>query len=336
MHTEIPKAEDLAQRVFAPMNENAFLQIALDVYHFQFANNSIYRSFAQTVGRTPGRVQSLEDIPFLPIAFFKTHEVRATAFEPEAVFTSSGTTGAATSRHCVRDLALYRQSFREAFRLFYGDPRNYCILGLLPSYLERSGSSLVYMVDDLVRQSGHPDSGFYLHDHERLAATLRRLEANGQRTLLLGVTYALLDFAQAFPATLKHTLVMETGGMKGRKREPVREELYAELREAFGVSVIHSEYGMTELLSQAYALDGRFRTPPWMRLLLRDETDPLSLLPTGGQVRTGALNVIDLANLYSCSFIATEDVGRSFPDGSFGILGRMDHSDVRGCSLLAV
>ena len=336
MHIEIPKAEDLAQRVFAPMNENGFLQIALDLYHFQFANNPIYRSFAETVGRTPGRVKELNDLPFLPISFFKTHEVVSTSFEPEAVFSSSGTTGAATSRHQVRSLDLYRRSFREGFRRFYGDPAGYCLLGLLPSYLERSGSSLVVMVDALIRESGHPDSGFYLHDFDRLASTLDRLEAAGQKTILLGVTYALLDFAQAYPRRLRHTLVMETGGMKGRKREPVREELYAELKQAFGVTEIHSEYGMTELLSQAYAVDGRFRTPPWMRLLLRDETDPLSLLPIGDRERTGALNVVDLANIYSCAFIATEDIGRSYTDGSFGILGRMDHSDVRGCSLLAI
>jgi hypothetical protein len=231
---------------------------------------------------------------------------------------------------------VYERSFRTAFDLFYGDPGNYCVLGLLPSYLERGESSLVYMVQDLINRSGHPQSGFYLNNLKELSEVLQQQEEKGQKTLLIGVTYALLDFAETFPMPLKHTIIMETGGMKGRKKELIRSEVNDLLKKAFGSREIHSEYGMTELLSQAYARDGRFRCPPWMRLLLRDETDPLSLKSQSGQPQSGPVNIIDLANLYSCSFIATDDLGRWHPDGSMEILGRIDNSDVRGCSLLAL
>jgi hypothetical protein len=332
MHVEIPKNTELEEKVFSIDNEKQFSSIALGVYHFQFANNPLYREYCMAVHRTPETVLLIEDIPFLPISFFKTHEVRTTNFEAALLFRSSGTTGMATSAHFVKKPALYEKSFRLCFEQFYGTPAGYCILGLLPSYLERGQSSLVYMVDRLIHESGHPRSGFYLNDLERLAATLDELEGAGQKVLLIGVTYALLDFARRFPRILKNTIVMETGGMKGRQKEMTRPELYAELREGFGIEAVHSEYGMTELLSQAYAVNGIFRSPGWMKLLLRDETDPFALKIKG----TGAVNVIDLANLYSCSFIATEDIGRIAADGSFEILGRMDHSDVRGCSLLAI
>lgn len=334
MIAEIPKRGEWEQKVFSISNDESFRSIALDLYQFQFHHNPVYQRFCELLHRTPQTVDRLEDVPFLPISFFKTHRVVTTDFEPGVVFASSGTTGTTTSSHFLKSEAVYRQSFLTAFEQFYGNPGQYCILGLLPSYLERGQSSLVYMVNELVKLSGHPDSGFYLYNFSELDQTLARLEAKGQPTLLIGVTYALLDFAAQFPRVLKHTTVMETGGMKGRKKELTRSELHTELKEAFGLEQVHAEYGMTELLSQAYAREGRFLTPPWMKLGLRDETDPLSLL-LHAPGRSGAINVIDLANIYSCSFIATEDMGRMGAEG-MEILGRMDNSDIRGCSLMAV
>jgi hypothetical protein len=233
----------------------------------------------------------------------------------------------------VKEVSLYRRSFLKAFTLFYGNVKDYCVLGLLPSYLERQHSSLVMMVDELIKLSGHPASGFYLDEHAKLSQTLQQLESKQQKTLLIGVTFGLLDFAAAFPQKLNHTIVMETGGMKGRRKELTRAEVHQQLKEALGVQKIHSEYGMTELLSQAYSNgDGRFLCPPWMKVLVRDEEDPLSIQETG----RGILQVIDLANRYSCSFIATEDIGMVYQDGSFEVWGRMDNSDIRGCSLLVV
>jgi hypothetical protein len=333
---EIPKAFELCQRVFSLHNANEFDEIALEVYHFQFANNYLYADYCRALGRTPDSVTDARSIPFLPISFYKTHRVETTAFDPAIVFHSSGTTGNSTSNHYLKDPSLYQESFRKTFERFYGPVGTYCILGLLPSYLEREGSSLVYMVDDMIRRSGHPQSGFYLNNLDALSRTLDKLEKEGQRVLLIGVTYALLDFAAAHPRPLKHTIIMETGGMKGRQREMVRAELYQQLREAFSLDAVHSEYGMTELLSQAYAINGIFETPPWMQVWLRDETDPLQILDPDLSQATGAINVVDLANLYSCAFIATDDVGKRLSDGRFEVLGRMDHSDLRGCSLLAV
>jgi hypothetical protein len=272
-------------------------------------------------------------IPALPVSFFKTHNVATTVFSPELVFESSGTTQAVTSRHPVKDAAIYRESFIRCFERFYGDIKDWCILGLLPSYLERQHSSLVMMVDNMIKLSAHSQSGFYLDEHEKLADTLRELETKQQKTLLIGVTFGLLDFAAGFPMPLKHTVVMETGGMKGRRKELTRLEVHRLLSEAFGISGVHSEYGMTELLSQAYSQDGgRFHCPPWMKLMVRDEYDPMIVNPAG----TGILQVIDLANIYSCSFIATEDVGRVYEDGSFEVLGRLDNSDIRGCSMMVL
>ena len=331
MIPEIPNLNNLSEKVFALPNEKAFGQIVLEVFRHQYFHNAVYGDYCKAIGRTPERVAQWEDIPFLPISFFKSHAVKTGDFEPVAVFKSSGTTGLTNSRHYIHDLTLYEKSFFSCFDLFYGRPENYCILGLLPSYLEQGDSSLVYMVDGLIRKSKHPLSGFYLYDHQQLAETLQKLESEGQPAILFGVTYALLDFAEQHALPLKHTTIIETGGMKGRKKELTKAELYQQLKAAFFLSEIHAEYGMTELLSQAYSVDGLYRCPPWMRVILRDETDPFSV---GGNA--GAINVIDLANLYSCSFIATEDLGKLHPDGRFEVLGRMDNTDIRGCSQLAL
>ena len=327
---EIPKAADL--QVFSISGPDQFRSLALQVFRFQYYNNPVYRQYCDLLKTGPESVSAIEEIPFLPISCFKTHTVASSVYEPRIIFESSGTTGDATSRHYIKDEALYRKSFRACFELFYGRPENYCILGLLPSYLERGNSSLVYMVQDLITATRHADSGFYLHDFEKLSQTLQRLERSGQPVLLIGVTYALLDFAEQYPVPLQHTIMMETGGMKGRRRELLREEVHRLLREAFSLPAVHSEYGMTELLSQAYAKEGgRFQTPPWMQMMVREEDDPFHFLPAG---KSGALNIIDLANLFSCSFIATEDIGRLHEDGSFSVAGRQDQAALRGCSLL--
>jgi hypothetical protein len=335
MRVEIPKGEDLVQKVFAHHNEKEFASIALEVYHFQYLNNPVYRDYCRATGRVPERVHQIGDIPFLPISFFKTHHVETAPWNAQLVFRSSGTTGMSTSTHYVKHPSVYEQSFLLGFERFYGSPRDSCILGLLPSYLERGNSSLVYMVDALIKKSGHVQSGFYLEDFERLATTLDDLERKRHRSLLIGVTYALLDFAAQYGRQLKHCTVMETGGMKGRKREMTRQELYESLSNAFALKHIHSEYGMTELLSQAYAIDGLFKTPPWMRIYLRDETDPFLIFGPEHKGLSGAMNIIDLANIYSCSFIETADAGKFTADG-FEVLGRLDHSDIRGCSLLTL
>jgi hypothetical protein len=317
-------------KVFS-VDKAGFESLALEIFNFQYLHNPIYQQYAKTVGRVGGRVSTLTDIPFLPVGFFKSHNVSATSFEPEAVFESSGTTQTVNSRHFIKDLSLYRQSFLSAWRQFYGPVQDWCIIGLLPSYLERKNSSLVVMVDELVRQSNHPERGFYLYEHEKLAATLQQLEAAGQKTMLIGVTFALLDFAEKFSMPLSFTTIMETGGMKGRRREMTRPEVHGILQKAFSTKNIHSEYGMTELLSQAYSTaNGLFQSPPWMKILVRQEDDPFDVRTTG----SGVLNVIDLANIYSCSFIATDDIGKVFADSSFEVQGRTDNSDIRGCSLM--
>lgn len=320
-------------------NNVDFDGLACQLFKYQYEKNPLYHAYIDTLGIVPDRVEKSVDIPFLPIEFFKRREVKTGDFTPSQVFESSGTTGTVQSRHYLRSPDLYQQSFRKGFAHFYGEITSYVILGLLPSYLERKHSSLVYMVDDWVKQSGMPESGFYLYDHEALYRRLLALEEAGQKTLLIGVTFALLDFAEKYSMKLSHTLVMETGGMKGRRREWIREEVHEFLCSKLGISVVHAEYGMTELLSQAYSKgSGRFYCPPWMKILLRQETDPLRpVLPDGeGRPAEGIINVIDLANRDSCAFIATDDIGRLYMDGSFEVLGRMDHSDLRGCSLLAV
>ncbi len=335
MNRELPKTLLLEQGVFSITNDETFNSIALEVYHFQFANNPVYQQFCLAINRPPHLVTELADIPFLPISFFKTHKVICGDRKPEVIFESSGTTMATTSRHYVASVSLYQKSFKACFQQFYGNIKNHCVLGLLPSYLERSGSSLVYMVQSLINSSGHPQSGFYLDDFSALQQTIKKLETAGQKTILIGVSYALLDFVETYPMQLKHTTIMDTGGMKGRKEELTRMELNIALQNGFGVKEIHSEYGMTELLSQAYAVNGNFSPPAWMKMILRDESDALTLLPPKAN-SSGAINVIDLANLYSCSFIATADAGRYCSDGKFEVLGRLDNADVRGCSLLFV
>ncbi|MBO9617678.1 MAG: acyl transferase [Niabella sp.] len=323
----------LKDKIFL-VDEGNFGAVARELFRYQYEHNRVYRSYVQAIRCDADRISKIADIPFLPIRFFKTHTVTTTDFQPEVFFESSGTTATVNSRHWVKETGLYTQSFMQTFTRFYGPVEEFCVLGLLPSYLERGNSSLVFMVDHLIRESRHPQSGFYLNELETLAATLAGLESRGQKTLLIGVTYALLDFARLFPQKLKHTIIMETGGMKGRRRELIRAEVHDLLRDGFGVPEIHSEYGMTELLSQAYSKgEGIFQTPPWMRAVIREEDDPLSVSAKAGK---GVLNIIDLANIHSCAFIATDDLGQVYENGSFEVLGRMDNADIRGCSLLAL
>ena len=314
-----------------------FEKASLHLFRFQYHHNPVYQKYVDALGISPDTVQHLAEIPFLPVRLFKTHAVTTTHFKPELVFESSGTTHTINSRHFIKDAGLYEKSFFNCFQGFYGQMSDWCILGLLPSYLERKNSSLVYMVQKLAEKSKHPLSGFYLNDFDKLANTLNELEAAKQKTLLMGVTFALLDFAEQYPIPLQNTVVMETGGMKGRRKEMLRVEVHEQLKTAFALPAIHSEYGMSELLSQAYSNgNGLFRTPQWMRIFLRDESDPLGIKPFTGHSIRGLINVIDLANIYSCAFIATDDLGILYPDGSFEVTGRMDNSDLRGCSLLAV
>jgi phenylacetate-coenzyme A ligase PaaK-like adenylate-forming protein len=306
---------------------------AAAVFQFQYQQNPVYRQWCDFLKINSTDYTGIQNIPFLPISFFKSHKVYADSNEPAVIFTSSGTTGTINSQHFVKDIDTYETSFLNGFEHFYGKAEDICFLGLLPGYMERSGSSLVYMVNELIKRSKHKYSGTYLHDHEKLAAVLKKTEAEKIPTILIGVTYALLDFAEHFPMKLHSTIIMETGGMKGKRAEITRGEVHEILKNAFKLSAVHSEYGMTELLSQAYSKgNGIFECPPWMKVLVRDETDPLSMHITG----RGALNIIDLANVYSTSFIATDDLGIVYEDGSFEVLGRMDNSDIRGCSLLTL
>jgi hypothetical protein len=319
-----------------------FVEWTENVFRFQYQFNKVYQQFCrlrpgfeypfQQANPYSGE-QRLPPFPFLPISFFKTHHIATSSLKPEKIFTSSGTTGMEVSKHLVQNLQLYEESFTKGFVQAYGAPTGYAFLCLLPSYMEREGSSLIYMAQKLIELSNNPDSGFFLKSKGRLTDILERREAEGNKTVLLGVSFALLDFALENPKHLNQTIIMDTGGMKGRKKEMTRAELHEKLKGAFGVNAIHSEYGMTELLSQAYSKgEGIYRCPPWMRVFVRDEDDPLSVKTEG----TGILCIIDLANLYSCSFIETADAGRVFPDGSFEVLGRVDNSDIRGCSLLMV
>lgn len=306
----------------------------MKVFRFQYENNLVYQRFCNLLGKTPQNVGTLTEVPFLPIEFFKSKEVLSTKDPIQITFSSSGTTGMITSKHHVTDLSFYEASFRKAFSHFYGNIEDYVVLALLPSYLEREGSSLIYMVDDFIQASNQPESGYYLNNYTELASTLTRLDAEGKNILLIGVTYALLDLVEMQSFNLKNTIVMETGGMKGKRKEMIREELHSILCQGFGVPKIHSEYGMTELLSQGYSLgDGIFECPPWMDILIRDPEDALTYIETG---KTGGVNVIDLANINSCSFIATQDLGKKYSDYSFEILGRFDSSDIRGCNLMVV
>lgn len=318
------------EEIFNIHSEEEFVKICLQIYELQMDNNPIYSAYSQIIlkGEIP---KKLEEIPFLPIEFFKTEQIICVTQKIEEIFLSSGTTGN-QSKHLVSDLSIYENSFQNAFQLFYGDITDYCILSLLPNYREREGSSLIYMVDDLIKRSKHPKSGFYLNNYKEVSETILELEKNGQKTLLIGVSYALLDLAKDYPMKLENTIIMETGGTKGKRKELLKEELHKILKETFSLDSIHSEYGMTELLSQSYSEgDNIFKTPPWKKVLIRDVNDPLTIL---GKNRSGGINIIDLANIYSCPFIATQDLGRLHKDGSFSVLGRFDNSDVRGCNLL--
>ena len=327
--------ESYKESVFNLSDAEEFNVLALELFHFQYKNNALYRQFSDLLKAGPGTVKTIRDIPFLPVHFFKDHPVVAgTGKDEEKIFMSSATGGGGRSLHRVPDIRLYEESFSRGFEYFYGSAGSYRFLALLPSYLEQGDSSLVYMMSHFIRATEKNGSGFYLHDLPALKEKLSEPPPGGVTTLLFGVTYALLDLANMKPAVAGPLIVMETGGMKGRRRELIREEVHQQLREGFNVDTIHSEYGMTELLSQAYSKEkGRFLSPPWMKVLIREMNDPFALAPAG---RTGGINIIDLANLHSCGFLATQDLGRAGGDGSFEVLGRFDASDVRGCNLLYV
>lgn len=320
--------------IFDIRTADDFLHHALRIFKFQYTNNPVYKAFCSYLNTDPNAVQTLEQIPFLPIEFFKSKSVLSSTDAAEITFTSSGTTGSETSKHHVTDLSLYEESYLKAFNHFYGNIKDYCVLALLPSYLERTGSSLIYMADDLIKKSKHPKSGFFLNEYEQLYKLLGELQKTDTKILIIGVSFALLEFTEQYQLDLKNAVVMETGGMKGRRKEIVRQELHELLSKGFGVPHIHSEYGMTELLSQAYSKgNGVFDCPSWMKILVRDTEDPLTYLKNG---KSGGINVIDLANINSCSFIATQDLGKINHDGTFEIIGRFDNSDVRGCNLMVL
>ncbi len=320
--------------IFTIQNQKQFEKIALKTFRYQYENNLVYQDFCNHLKTEVHKVKTLQHIPFLPIQFFKSRNVLSNTNPIEATFTSSGTTGVITSKHLVTNLVLYEKSYTNAFSQFYGNIEDFAVLALLPSYLEREGSSLIYMVNDLIKRTNNPDSGFYLHNYSDLIDKLTTLDDKEQNVLLIGVTFALLDLIENHQFSLKNTIVMETGGMKGKRKEMIREELHKKLCQGFGVSDIHSEYGMTELLSQAYSLGkGIFELPNWMQILVRDTEDALTYVENG---KTGGINVIDLANINSCSFIATQDLGKKYDNNSFEVLGRFDNSDIRGCNLMVL
>lgn len=320
--------------IFTINNQKQFEKIALKVFRYQYENNLVYREFCEFLKTDVQKIKTIQQIPFLPIQFFKSHRVVSNTLPIQTTFTSSGTTGTNTSKHLVTDVSLYQESYRKGFSQFYGNIEDYVVLALLPTYLEREGSSLIYMANDLIQLSNQPESGFYLHNYDELIAKITQLDQSGSNVILIGVTYALLDLVEKQTFQLENAIIMETGGMKGKRKEMIREELHQQLCEGFGVTSIHSEYGMTELLSQAYSLgDGVFECPSWMQILVRDTEDALSYVKEG---KTGGINVIDLANINSCSFIATQDLGKKQPNGSFEVLGRFDHSDIRGCNLMVI
>lgn len=319
---------------FTIKSEEEFEEVALDVFQKQIESNLVYREFCEHLNIKSKDVKTLQDIPFLPIEFFKSHDIKTGDFTPEITFLSSGTIGQNQSRHQVKNPSLYEESFTKTFEYFYGNIEEFIVLGLLPSYLEREGSSLIYMVDDFIKKSKFKESGFYLNEIDQLSETLIQLDNAGHKILLIGVSFALLDLVEKKSFQLKNTIVMETGGMKGRRKEMIRKELHNILSKGFGVKYIHSEYGMTELLSQAYSKgESKFECPPHMKILIRDTEDPFHYLENG---KTGGINVIDLANIDSCAFIATQDLGKQINPKEFEILGRFDQSDIRGCNLLVL
>jgi hypothetical protein len=318
--------------LFHISTETEFSQFALQLFQRQAREVSVYKQYLELLRIKPEQISNLSDIPFLPISFFKSHKVAPDGMSEDIIFSSSGTTGQISSKHFVSDLKVYKESFRKGFEHFYGQPNGYCILALLPAYLERTGSSLVYMVDDLIKKSNHAKSGFYLNNHQELRGTLEELKSKNQKTLLIGVSFGLLDFVEDQSFHWPELTVMETGGMKGRRKEMIRSELHGILKTGFGVHQIHSEYGMTELLSQAYSFgNGVYRCPPWMKVSTRDSADPFGKTEFG---QSGGLNVIDLANINSCAFIATDDLAKVYQDGTFEVLGRFDSAEVRGCNLM--
>lgn len=330
--------KDRIDGIFKIKSQDDFKKLSLDIFKYQANENEVYKRYLDSLKTNIEEINDLEQIPFLPIEFFKTHKIITGQKYNDSdliTFSSSGTTGMSQSKHFVSDISIYEKSYLKAFEIFYGDIKDYCVLALLPSYLERDGSSLIYMANDLIKKSNHPESGFYLNNYEELNLKLNHLLKNGQKVILLGVTYAMLDLTELFSfdkSITKNLIVMETGGMKGKRKEMVREELHEILCKGFGVDSIHSEYGMTELLSQAYSKGkGIFNCPPWMRILIRDTNDPFAFFSNN---KTGGINVIDLANISSCSFLATQDLGKTFSDNSFEVLGRFDNSDIRGCNLL--
>jgi len=313
------------------VNEVNFEDIALRLFRFQAKNNPVYNRYLHYLKCPVEEITSIQKIPFLPIGFFKTHEVKTGEWLPEVEFTSSGTSGMSTSRHAINDLSFYLNLSENIFDQFYGPASQYHFLALLPSYLERKGSSLIAMMDHLIKQSKSPHSGFYLHNHGDLVNKLSALKNTDRKIVLWGVSFALLDLAEAYELDLRDCIVLETGGMKGRRKEWIRDELHLFLTKRFNIQAVHSEYGMTELMSQAYSKGaGYYQCPPWMKVLVRDINDPFLIVNS----KVGGINVIDLANFYSCAFIETQDLGRIGQTGSFEILGRIDNSDVRGCNLL--
>jgi phenylacetate-coenzyme A ligase PaaK-like adenylate-forming protein len=324
----------MKNNIFNIISEEQFNDVALKVFKHQFENSPVYRSFCDLLYIHPSDIKTIDKIPFLPIQFFKSRKVLSSLETVKTTFTSSGTTGSVTSKHFVTDLSYYEESYINGFKHFYGSIEDYVILALLPNYLEREGSSLIYMVNDLIKKSNHKESGFYLNNIDELASKLNDLDKSGKKVLLIGVSFALLDLIEQYSFDLQNTIIMETGGMKGRRKELIRTELHQLLTNGFGVEKIHSEYGMTELLSQGYSNgNGIFACPPWMKILTRDTEDPLSIQKQG---KTGGINVIDLANYNSCSFIATQDLGKVHVDNTFEIIGRFDNSDIRGCNLMVL
>lgn len=324
----------LRQKIFDVESTGDFRDLSLEIMLEQYRNNTVYRAFCDNLNKDIPGISDIGSIPFLPVEFFRNHVVLTGDSGYEAIFQSSGTTGMIPGKHYVKDLSLYEESFVKCFERFYGDPSEFLIVALLPSYQEREGSSLVYMVDRLIKMSTNEKSGFYRNKEKKLIDVLMQSKLENKKTLLIGVSYALLDIAEMFSEDLSGVIIMETGGMKGRRKEIIRGELHDRLKKSFNVDSVHSEYGMTELLSQAYSNEnGIFHCPPWMKILLRDPLDPLSLITEPG--KTGGINIIDLANIDSCSFISTGDLGRLTDDGGFEVLGRFDNSDIRGCNLLA-
>ncbi|NVO21295.1 MAG: acyl transferase [Bacteroidetes bacterium] len=324
--------DGLQQRIFSISHPREFNAAAQDILRFQYAGNSVYRRFVDGLKINPNVIANPDQIPFLPVSFFKSHRVLAADYPEQLIFESSGTTGMIPSRHYVADTKLYEESFTRCLELFYGDISGYNVFALLPSYLERQHSSLIYMVERLMWKSDRTFGGFYLKEMDQLRDSIMEAYNSGKKIMLFGVTFALLDMAEKFPMQIPGSIVIETGGMKGRRKELVRMELHEHLKKGFGVESIHSEYGMTELLSQAWSKkEGIFQCPPWMKIVITDPNDPFTIIENG---RTGAINIIDLANIYSCSFISTQDLGRKYDDDSFEVLGRFDNSDIRGCSLL--